>query len=122
MRFKDISYLELWRPFCSTEWNHLYNFGRRHHEEQFCEIISNLVQWFKRRCRLKIFYLELWRPFCSAERNHLCNFGRGHYEKQFCEIILNFGHWFRRRRRLKDFLSGALAALLFSGAEPFMQF
>ena len=62
MRFKDISYLELWRPFCSTEWNHLYNFGRRNHEEQFCEIISNLVQWFKRRCRLKIFLI--WSSGC----------------------------------------------------------
>ena len=66
-------------------------------------------------------YLELWRPFCSAEQNHLCNFGRRHYEEQFCEIILNLGQWFRRCR-LKDFLSGALVALLFSGAEPFMQF
>ena len=74
MRFKDISYLELWRPFCSAEWNHLCKFGRRHHEEQFCEIILNLEQWFKRRCRLKIL------------------------------------------------LPGALAALLFSGAEPFVQF
>ena len=56
MRFKDISYLELWRPFCSAERNHLCNFGRRHHEEQFCEIILNLDQWFK-RCRLKIFLI-----------------------------------------------------------------
>ena len=30
-------------------------FGRRHHEEQFCEIISNLDQWFWWRCPLKIF-------------------------------------------------------------------
>ena len=35
--------------------------------------------------------------------------------KQFCEIILNLGQWFWRRCLLKDFLSGALAALLFSG-------
>ena len=28
MSFKDISYLELWWPFCSVEWNHLCNFGR----------------------------------------------------------------------------------------------
>ena len=68
-----------------------------------------------------ISYLELWRPFCSAEWNHLCNFGRGYYEEQFCEIILNLGQWFRRCC-LKDFLSGALATLLFGGAEPFMQF
>ena len=32
--------------------NHLCNFGRGHHEEQCCEIILNLNQWF-RRCRLK---------------------------------------------------------------------
>ena len=56
------------------------------------------------------------------EQNHLCNFGRLHYEEHFCEFILNLAQWFRRRSRLKDFLSGALAALLFSGAKPFMQF
>ena len=31
-------------------------FGRRHHEEQFCEIILNVDQWF-RRCCLKIFLI-----------------------------------------------------------------
>ena len=36
------------------EHNHLYNFGRRHHEEHLCEIILNLDQSFK-RCHLKIF-------------------------------------------------------------------
>ena len=56
MRFKDISYLELWWLFCSAKWNQLCNFGRKHHEEQFCEIILNLHQWFK-RCRLKIFLI-----------------------------------------------------------------
>ena len=44
--FKDISYLELWQPFCQMEWNHLCNFGRRHNEEQFCEIVLNLDQLF----------------------------------------------------------------------------
>ena len=51
----------------------------------------------------------------------MCNFARGYYEEQFCEIILSLGQWFRSRC-LKDFLSGALAALLFGGAEQFMQF
>ena len=46
----------------------------------------------------------------------MCGFVRGYNEEQFCEIILNLGQWFRRRCQLKDFLSGALAALLFSGA------
>ena len=67
-----------------------------------------------------ISYLELWSLF-SAKRNHLCSFGRGYYEEQFCEFISNLGQWFRKCR-LKDFLSGALAALMFSGVEPFMQF
>ena len=67
-----------------------------------------------------ISYLELWQPFCSAKRKHLCNFGRGWFEEQFCEIISNLGQWLRCC--LKDFLSGALAALLFGGAESFVQF
>ena len=69
-----------------------------------------------------ISYLELWHPLCSAEQNHLCNFGRGYHEEQFCEIILNLDHWFRKRYCLKDFLSTSLAALMFDGAEQFMQF
>ena len=68
-----------------------------------------------------ISYLELWQTFGSAEQNHLCSFGRGCYKEQFCEIILNLDLWFRRCC-LKDFLSGALAALLFGGAKPFVQF
>ena len=42
MSFKDISYLELRHPLCSVDWNHLCNIGRRHHEEQPCEIVLNL--------------------------------------------------------------------------------
>ena len=57
--------------------------------------------------------------FCSVEQNHLCKFGTRYQEVQFCEIILNLDQWFRRRCHFKDFLSGALAALLFSEAEPF---
>ena len=57
MPFKDISYLERWQPFCSTNGNHLCNFGIGYQEEQFCDIILNLGQWFKRRCRLKIFLI-----------------------------------------------------------------
>ena len=41
------------------------------------------------------------------------------YEEPICEIILNLDQWFRRKCRLKYFLSTALAALLFTGAEPF---
>ena len=56
MYFNEISYLELWRPLCLVEQNHLCNFGLRHHKEQFCEFILNLDQLFK-RCRLKIFLI-----------------------------------------------------------------
>ena len=47
----------------------LWNFGRRYYEEQFCEIILNLDQWFRRRCRLKIFLI--WSsggPFVQPSR------------------------------------------------------
>ena len=37
MSFEDKSYLELWHPLSSADWKHLCNFGRRHHEEQFCK-------------------------------------------------------------------------------------
>ena len=53
MPFKRISYLELWQPFCSAERNHSCKFGRGYYEEQYCEIILNLGQWFRKRCRLK---------------------------------------------------------------------
>ena len=49
IEFKDISYLELWSPCCLAEWSHEYKFGKGHYEEQFCEIILNLDQWFRAR-------------------------------------------------------------------------
>ena len=53
MLFGDVSYLELWRPSCSVEKNHLCNFGRGHHGEHSCEVVLNLDQWFSRKCCLK---------------------------------------------------------------------
>ena len=55
-----------------VEQNHLCNFGKRHHEEQFCEIILNLDQSFW-ICRIKIFlfcsaggpFVQLSRTICS---------------------------------------------------------
>ena len=63
MSFKHISYLEFWQPLCSANLNPLCNLGRRYHEEQFCEIILNLDEWLRRKCRLKIFLI--WQPFCQ---------------------------------------------------------
>ena len=55
MPFKDISYLELWPTFCSAERKRFCNFSSGYQEEQFCENILNLDQWF--RCLLKIFLI-----------------------------------------------------------------
>ena len=44
---------------------------RGHLEEQCCEFISKLGQWF--RWHLKDFLSGACRPSCSVERNHLCN-------------------------------------------------
>ena len=49
-----------------------------------------------------------------------CNYGRGSYEQPFCETILNSSQWFRRRH-LKIFIFLALASILFSRAQPFVQ-
>ena len=49
--FKDIS------TFSSGKQNTLNNFGKRHHEEHFFEIIWNLDQLFRRRDYLKIFLI-----------------------------------------------------------------
>ena len=87
-------------------WNIYFEFGSVVKEEMFFKGIS---------------YQELCWPVCSAEQNDLCNFGRWHYEEQFYELISNLGLWFSRRCRLIYFLSGGLVALIFSGAEPFMQ-
>ena len=55
MPFKGISYLELCQPFCSVEGNHFCKFVRGYAVEQFCEMILNLGQWFRRRFCLKDF-------------------------------------------------------------------
>ena len=61
MSFEDVSYLELGQPLCSVYPNHLCNFGRKYHEEQFCEIILNLDQWFKEEMPFKgISYLHIF--------------------------------------------------------------
>ena len=48
--FKDISYLEIWWPLCLAEQNIRANLVEG--IIQFCEIILNLDQWFRRRCHL----------------------------------------------------------------------
>ena len=88
MPFKGISYMELWQPFCSVECNHLCNFSIGYQEEQFCEIILNLGQGFRRRCLLEDFFI--WSsgdPTVQWSSNNVCNFERGHHGKHSCEVI-----------------------------------
>ena len=104
MHFKDISNLDLWLPFCSAERNHLCNFGRRHHEEQFCEIILNLDPCSKTRCSLKIFLiLSCGSPFVQRSGTILCYFCRGHYEEQFWDYF-EFGPVVQEEMSFKRFL------------------
>ena len=123
MLFKYISFPELTQPFVQWSRTICAMLVEGYNEDQFCEIILNWDQWFRRRCLLKIF--PLWSfgdHFVQRSENMFPYFGRGYQEEQFCEIILKLDQWFRRRCLLKDFISGALAALLFSGAEQFKQF
>ena len=91
MLFKGISYLELWHPFISAECNHLCNFGRGFYEEQFCEIILNLGQWFRRRCLLIKRFL-IWSsgdPPVRWSGTIYANIVRGHHGEHSCEVIRN---------------------------------
>ena len=78
--------------------------------EQFCEIILNLDQWLRRKCRLKIFiiwssgcrFVQLLEPFVKF------------WWRVLCEIILNLDQWFRRRYLLKIFI-------MWSSGGPFVK-
>ena len=72
MSFKDISYLELWQPFCSAERNLLCNIDSIYYEDQFCEMILNLDQWFRRRCLLKIFNIWSSGNHFVRQRGSIC--------------------------------------------------
>ena len=98
------------------------NFGRRHHKEQFCEIILSLDKCFSRRCRLKIFLI--WSsggPFVQWSRTICAIFKEGIIGNIHVKL---YEIWSSGLRDvvLRYFLSGAHVALLFSRAEPFMQF
>ena len=53
-------------------------FWLRHYKEQFCKIILNLDQWFRRKCLLKIFLI--WSsggPFVQQSRTICANLVKG---------------------------------------------
>ena len=83
-----VSYLELWQPFCSVEQNYLCNFSRRHHEEQLCEIILNLDQWY-RRCCLKIFLISSsGSPFVQQSRTICATLVEGIIRNNYVKLFL----------------------------------
>ena len=94
MSFKDFSYLELWQHHCLEEQNHLCNFGRWHHEKQFCVIILNLDKGFRRRGRLNRFLSRaLVTPLFSRVEPFVQFW---YHEEQICDIdtvVLIYRHW-----------------------------
>ena len=70
-------------------------------EEQFCEIILILDQWFRRRCHLKYFLSGNLAALVFVGAELFSCLGRGHYCKPSCEVILNLDLWFRKRCCLK---------------------
>ena len=86
-----------------------------------CEISLNLDQWLRRKCCLKVFLIwSSGSPFVQRSITISAILVEGIKRNNSVKLFLNLGQWFRCL--LKDFLSGALATLLFSEAEPFMQF
>ena len=67
--------------------NHLCNFGRGHYKKKFCEFISNLSQWFRRRCRFKDFLSGALAALMFSGVEPLCNLERGHNGEHLCEVI-----------------------------------
>ena len=63
-------------------------------------------------------FLSSGRHFVQPSGAILVILVEGHLVEYFCANILKSGHWPRMRCRLKIFYFSALAAILFSGAEP----
>ena len=114
MYFKDISYLELYQPFCSAKQNHVCNFGRGQYEKHIFEFISNLAQWFRRSSRVKYLLFGAMADLLFSGSDHSCNFERGHQGVHSFEVMWNLDQRFRRRCRLKIFL-------ILSSVGPFVQ-
>ena len=89
MLFKDISYLELWRPLFQqsrTICAILVEGNMRSNSAELFSLGPVVREWM---LFIDIYNLDLWLPLCSLERYHLCNFGRRDNEEHFCEITLN---------------------------------
>ena len=74
MPLKGISYPDIWKPFCTTECNHLCKFGKGYYQKQFFEIILNLGQWFRSRFCLKYFLSGAQAAFLFGRAEQLFQF------------------------------------------------
>ena len=64
----------------SVERNHFHKFGKGYYEEQVCEIVLNLDQWFRRRWLLKIFLIwSSLSPFAKRSGAICAASGSGGY-------------------------------------------
>ena len=91
--------------------NNLCNFGRLYHEEQFCEIILILNQWYRGKSRFNVVLIWISGSTFVQRSVIICailleGIQRNNSVKLFC-----LGQWFRCH--LKAYLSGALDTLLF---------
>ena len=120
--FKDISYLELWQPFCSAEQNHLCNFGRGYQEKPILYNHFEFAPVVQEEMSFKRFLIWSsgsppvpWsRTICAILKEGVM----GNIHVKLYEVWTS---GLGRDVVKRYFLSGALAAPLFSGAEPFVQ-
>ena len=94
------------------------NFGSGYHEEQFCEIFFE----FGSVVLEEIFLIwSSGKHFVQPSRT-ICAIVVVGIMRNNSVKLFEFGPVVQEEMSFNIFLSGALAALLFSGAEPFMQF
>ena len=115
--FKWFFYFLLWRPFCSAERNHFRNFSRESSKEYFCEIILKSAHWPGRRCSLKSFSVFSFDGHFVQQSGTILV--EGHPRNISVKLFWNRPIGLGEDVVLLVFLFLALAAILFSRAEPF---
>ena len=89
-----------------------------HHEQQFCEIILNLGQWFRMRRCLKDFLSGALEFLLFDRAEPFMQFLRGHHGEHSCEVIWNLDQWMLFTRSLAApfvQLTGTICAILVEG-------
>ena len=122
MSFSDISFLELWQTCCSVDWNQLCNLEEGIMRNKPVKLFRTWTSGSGGNAVKKVFLVwSCGSPFIQRSVTICVILVEGIQRNNSVRFFLNLGQWFRRCR-LKDFLSEALVALLFGGAEPCMQF